>query len=163
MSVIGPCLLRKEASTRFYRVFGARRRGRPRWQPRGRGRRMRRADLDPCYSCNLQAEKGAVTETRETTKTNENLEFGGSIAGFGLTVMVAWYFLPPGDRGAHNLRYIIPLLLGLTCLISGFCLMLLSMNLLELPQRLVSESQLMVSKYLPWLCSALPVITLIDP
>lgn len=77
--------------------------------------------------------------------------------------MVAWYFLPPGDRGAHNLRYIIPLLLGLTCLISGFCLMLLSMNLLELPQRLVSESQLMVSKYLPWLCSALPVITLISP
>ncbi|KAM3346854.1 hypothetical protein ACQJBY_021063 [Aegilops geniculata] len=109
------------------------------------------------------AEEGATIETGETTKANENLEFGSIIAGFGLIMIVAWYFLPSGDRGPHNLRYIIPLLLGLTCLISGVCLMLLSMNLLELPQHLVSESQLMVSKYLPWLCSALPVITLISP
>ncbi|XBI62105.1 uncharacterized protein LOC119271893 [Triticum dicoccoides] len=109
------------------------------------------------------AEEGATIETRETTKANENLEFGGSIAGFGVSMMVAWYILFPGDRGAHNLRCIIPLFLGFACLISGVCLMLLSMNLLELPQHLVSESQLMVSKYLSWLCSALPVVTLISP
>lgn len=78
-------------------------------------------------------------------------------------MMVAWYFLSPEDRGTHNLRCIIPLLLGFACLISGVCLMLLSMNLLELPQHLVSESQLMVSKYLSLLCSALPVVTLISP
>uniref|UniRef100_R7W2T7 Uncharacterized protein n=1 Tax=Aegilops tauschii TaxID=37682 RepID=R7W2T7_AEGTA len=120
--------------------------------------------MQPYYSKNIpKAEEGAPLRPMETTKAKENLEFGASIAAFAVNMMVALYFLSPQDRGAHNQRYIIPLLLGFTCFISGFSLVLPSMNLLELPEDLVSESQRMVSKYLSVLCSTLPVVTLASP
>uniref|UniRef100_A0A0D9WRH7 Uncharacterized protein n=1 Tax=Leersia perrieri TaxID=77586 RepID=A0A0D9WRH7_9ORYZ len=78
-------------------------------------------------------------------------------------MMVAWYFLSPDAFGAHNLRYIIPMMLGFTCFISGICLMLLSMNLHDLPTKLVSESHRKASKYLSCLCRTLPVVTLLSP
>lgn len=91
------------------------------------------------------------------------MEFGAGVAGSSASMMVAWYFLSPEARGAHNLRYVIPMLLGFTCFISGLCQMLLSMNLIELPEHLVSEVQCMASKCLSLLCSTLPVVTLLSP
>uniref|UniRef100_A0A0E0PZI4 Uncharacterized protein n=1 Tax=Oryza rufipogon TaxID=4529 RepID=A0A0E0PZI4_ORYRU len=34
------------------------------------------------------------------------MELGASIAGLSASMMVAWYFLSPEARGAHNLRYV---------------------------------------------------------
>jgi hypothetical protein len=113
----------------------------------------------------LQVE-GCITSTGEpshTVKAQENMELGASIAGLSASMMVAWYFLSPEARGAHNLRYIIPMLLGFICFISGICLMLLSMNLLELPANLVTETHCRASKSLSYLCRTLPVVTLLSP
>ncbi|KAL6839393.1 hypothetical protein ACP4OV_030663 [Aristida adscensionis] len=111
------------------------------------------------------AEEG-VTATREpccTEKAQENMEFGAGIAAFGASMILAWYFLSPEARGAHNLRYIIPQLLGFACFSSGVALMLLSMNILELPERLVDDVLDKISKGLSLLCSILPVVTLLSP
>lgn len=113
----------------------------------------------------MQAEKG-VNAPREpccTARAQENMEFGAGIAAFGASMMVAWYFLSPDGRGSHNLRYIIPMLLSFACFTSGLCLMLLSMNILELPESVVADVQDMASKFLSWLCSILPVVTLLSP
>ncbi|RLM55082.1 hypothetical protein C2845_PM10G15250 [Panicum miliaceum] len=91
------------------------------------------------------------------------MEFGAGIAAFGASMMVAWYFLSPDGRGSHNLRYIIPMLLSFACFTSGLCLMLLSMNILELPESVVADVQDMASKCLSCLCSILPVVTLLSP
>lgn len=91
------------------------------------------------------------------------MEFGAGISAFGVSMMVAWYFLSPDARGSHNLRYIIPMLLGFACFISGVCLMLLSMNILELPESIAADVHDMASKCLTWLCSILPVVTLLSP
>ncbi|PAN23565.1 hypothetical protein PAHAL_4G101900 [Panicum hallii] len=112
-----------------------------------------------------QAEKGvnAPREPCRTARAQENMEFGAGIAAFGASMMVAWYFLSPDGRGSHNLRYIIPMLLSFACFTSGLCLMLLSMNILELPESVVADVQDMASKCLSWLCSILPVVTLLSP
>jgi hypothetical protein len=55
------------------------------------------------------------------------------------------------------------MLLAFACFTSGVCLMLLSMNILELPERVVDDVQVKVSKCLSWLCSILPVVTLLSP
>ncbi|XP_062178865.1 uncharacterized protein LOC133883532 isoform X2 [Phragmites australis] len=112
-----------------------------------------------------QAEKGiiATKEPCRTAKAQENMEFGAGIAAFGASMMVAWYFLSSEARGAHNLRYIIPMLLGFACFVCGVSLMLLSMNILELPEKIIADVQEMASKYLSLLCSILPVVTLLSP
>ena len=76
--------------------------------------------------------------------------------------MVAWYFLSPDGRGAYNMHYIIPMLLGFACLTSGLSLMLLSQNILDLQEDLVVDVQLVASKWLSLLCSILPVLTLLS-
>ncbi|KAF8652123.1 hypothetical protein HU200_063073 [Digitaria exilis] len=91
------------------------------------------------------------------------MEFGAGIGAFGASMMVAWYFLSPDARGPHNLRYIIPMLLSFACFTSGVCLMLLSMNILELPENVAADVQYMTSKCLSWLCGILPVVTLLSP
>ncbi|XP_062229090.1 uncharacterized protein LOC133926930 isoform X3 [Phragmites australis] len=91
------------------------------------------------------------------------MEFGASIAAFSASMMVAWYFLSPEARGAHNLCYIIPMLLGFACFICGVSLMLLSMNILELTENIVADVQEMASKILSSLCSTLPVVTMLSP
>uniref|UniRef100_A0A0A9DHB1 Uncharacterized protein n=1 Tax=Arundo donax TaxID=35708 RepID=A0A0A9DHB1_ARUDO len=105
----------------------------------------------------------ATGEPCNTAKSKENMEFGAGIAASAASMMVAWYFLSPEARGAHNLRYIIPMLLAFACFLSGVSLMLLSMNVLELPEKLVSDEQHRASKYLSLLCSTLPVVTLLSP
>ncbi|CAN6169594.1 unnamed protein product [Urochloa humidicola] len=119
----------------------------------------------PTEKTPAQAEKGvdAPTEPCRTARAQENMEFGAGIAAFGASMMVAWYFLSPDARGSHNLRYIIPMLLAFACFTSGACLMLLSMNILELPESIVANVQVMASKCLSWLCSILPVVTLLSP
>ncbi|KAG2612184.1 hypothetical protein PVAP13_4KG293400 [Panicum virgatum] len=119
----------------------------------------------PTEKTPAQAEKGvnAPREPCRTARAQENMEFGAGIAAFGVSMMVAWYFLSPDARGSHNLRYIIPILLCFSCFTSGICLMLLSMNILGLPESVVADVQDMTSKCLSWLCSILPVVTLLSP
>ena len=84
------------------------------------------------------------------------------IAASTASMMVAWYFLSPDAKGAYNMCYIIPMLLGLACLTSGLSLMLLSQNILNLQEDLVVDVQLVASKWLSLLCSILPVLTLLS-
>ncbi|CAN6201264.1 unnamed protein product [Urochloa humidicola] len=91
------------------------------------------------------------------------MEFGAAIAAFGASMMVAWYFLSRDARGAHNLRYIIPMLLGFACFTSGLSLMLLSMKILELREDLVADVHDVASRWLSLLCRILPVLTLLSP
>ncbi|CAL5048394.1 unnamed protein product [Urochloa decumbens] len=112
------------------------------------------------------AEEGLTATSREpcrTAKAQENFEFGAGIAGSGISMMVAWYFLSPEARGAYNLRYVMPMLLGSACIASGVSLMLLNMNILNLPENLVSDAQHTASGCFSLLCSTLPVLTLLSP
>ncbi|KAJ1259683.1 hypothetical protein BS78_10G174400 [Paspalum vaginatum] len=111
-----------------------------------------------------QAEEGiAVTkELLRAAKAKESMEFGAVIAASGASMMVAWYFLAQDARGAHNLHYIIPMFLAFACFISGFSLMLLSMNILELREDLIADVQDVASHWLSLSCTILPVLTLLS-
>ncbi|TVU07962.1 hypothetical protein EJB05_41341, partial [Eragrostis curvula] len=113
----------------------------------------------------IMAEECVVGEKipRCTAKAQENMEFGAGIAGFGASMLVAWFFLSPENRGAHNLCYIIPMLLSFSCFAVGVSLMLLSMNILELPEKNVDDVLEVASKCLSFLCSIFPVVTLLSP
>ncbi|XP_062229087.1 uncharacterized protein LOC133926930 isoform X1 [Phragmites australis] len=129
------------------------------------GRPRSSATLPALATTLSQVEKNIIAtgEPCRTAKAQENMEFGASIAAFSASMMVAWYFLSPEARGAHNLCYIIPMLLGFACFICGVSLMLLSMNILELTENIVADVQEMASKILSSLCSTLPVVTMLSP
>nr|AAB71851.1 low-affinity cation transporter [Triticum aestivum] len=116
----------------------------------------------------IEAEEGRATERKEIVvkllkaRAKDNLELGGIAAIFGFAVLFGWSCFPEEMKRPGNLKFIFSLLLAIATFFSGTALTLLSMNIVGLPESLVSAGQLVASKCLFLICTALSAMTLVS-
>lgn len=116
----------------------------------------------------MQVEEGRATERKEITReclkttSKDNLELGGIAAIFGFAVLFGWFCFPEEMKRPNNLKITFSLLLAFATFFSGTALMLLSMKMVGLRESLVSAGQLVASRCLFGICTALSAMTLVS-